>query len=216
MAEINMDDFKPNSRKYHQEQEEAEALAPAEKKIEKVIQGSGTKKKRSLGRIFVDTFIDGNVQDVKTYLIEDVIVPAIKENFADLVNSTISMLLFGEAMRRTPRKQGNGTGSKVNYGGYFNTQKPERLPRSDRSRMARSFDDVYFDSRGEAELVRDGMLEALDVYKQVTVADFYDLAGVTTEFTDNKFGWVDLRGIEVRRSPRYGYYIVLPKCIPLE
>ena len=82
--------------------------------------------------------------------------------------------------------------------------------------MARSFDDVYFDSRGEAELVRDGMLEALDVYKQVTVADFYDLAGVTTEFTDNKFGWVDLRGIEVRRSPRYGYYIVLPKCIPLE
>ena len=217
MAEINIDDFKPNSRKSQMETQDEVVRQTTEKKVEKAIQGSATKRKKSLGRIFYDTFIDGDIQDVKRYLVEDVIVPAIKENFADLVNSTISMLLFGEATRRLPRKQGNGTGSKVNYGGYFNGgQKPERLPRYERSRSARSCDDVYFNSRGEAELVLDGMQEILNDYKQVTVADFYDLAGVSTEFTDNKYGWTDLRGCEVRGSARNGYYIVLPKCIALD
>lgn len=218
MAEINPNEFKPNSNKYKQEQMAKEVMAPPEKKVERVTTGTVTKKKRSIGRKFFDVFIDENVGDVKSYLIYDVMVPAIKETIADLVNSAICMLFFGEASRRSVRRQGgNGTGSKVNYGGYFNGgQKTERLPRNDRSRTIHDFEDVRFESRGEANLVLDSMLEILSDYKQVTVADFYDLAGVTTEFTDNKYGWTDLRGARVTGSPNRGYFVELPRCIVLE
>lgn len=226
MAEVNMEDFKPNSRKYHEEmaatggegidQSTGEVIAVPQKKAEKVIQGAAVKKKRSLGRRFFDIFIDEDVGDVKTYLIYDVLVPAVKENIAELINSAVSMLFFGEASRRVVRRQG-GTGSKVNYNGMFNGgQRTERLPLGNRSRIAHDFEDIAFESRGEAEMVLDGMMEILNDYKQVSVADFYDLAGVSTEFTDNKYGWTDLRGCRVTGSPSRGYTIQLPKCMQLE
>lgn len=213
MAEIDINSFEPNSHKYHQEQ----AIQKA-KKVEKVTTGEVKTRRRSLGKRFVDIFITEDVGDVKTYLIYDVMIPAIKENVADIINSAIGMLFFGEASRRTRRPQNQGNGSKVNYGGYFaNNKKPERLPSYQRSRVAHNFDEIIFESRGEAELVLDGMLEILNSEcGQVTVADFYDLAGMTTNFTDNKFGWTDLRSARVNGSPSRGYWIDLPRCIALE
>lgn len=220
MAEIKVEDFKPNSHKYKQEQELKAPMGETEtpvKKVTKVAVGSGTKKKRSLGRRFIELFIDENVGDVKTYLIYDVMVPAIKENMADLINSAVGMLLFGEAIRRVPRRNGANGNSKVNYNGYFNGgQRAERMPSYSRSRIAHDFENVSFESRGDATLVLDGMLEILEHYPQVTVADFYDLAGVSTEFTDNKYGWTNLSGAHVMGSPSRGYYLQLPRCVALE
>lgn len=208
-------DFEPNSQKYRMEKVVKDT---EEKKIEKVISGTAKTRKRGLGRRFADIFFSEDVGDVKTYLIYDVLVPAIKENIVDLITSAAGMIFFGEASRR-PRKPANGgNGSKINYGGYFaGGERREKMPNYARSRIAHNFDDVIFETRGEAELVLDGMLEILNSeYKQVTVADFYDLAGMSTTFTDNKFGWTDLRGARVTGSPSRGYYIDLPRCISLE
>lgn len=222
MAEVNMDDLKPNSHKYKQEQETKSLTAantgspPAEKKAERVTQGTVTTRKKSLGRRFFDIFIDENVGDVKTYLVYDVLVPAIKENIADLINSAVGMLFFGEASRRVVRRN-NGSNSKINYGGYFNGgTKTERMPSYGRSRIAHNFDDVVFETRADAELVLDGLMDILQEYKQVSVADLYDLAGKSTEFTDNKYGWIELRGARVVGSPTRGYIIDLPRCVTLE
>ena len=222
MAEVNMEDLKPNSHKYKQEQETKAVMAantgnpPAEKKAERVTQGTVTTRKKSLGRRFFDIFIDENVGDVKTYLVYDVLVPAIKENIADLINSAVGMLFFGEASRRVVRRN-NGSNSKINYGGYFNGgTKTERMPSYGRSRIAHNFDDVVFETRADAELVLDGLMDILQEYKQVSVADLYDLAGKSTEFTDNKYGWIELRGARVVGSPARGYIIDLPRCVTLE
>ena len=224
MAEVKLDELKPNSHKYLQEEENKQmrekiaASSPAtEKKAEKVTHGAVTTRKRSLGRRFFDIFVDENVGDVNTYLLYDVLVPAIKENIADLINSAVGMIFFGEATRRVVRRSnGNGTGSKVNYGGYFNGgTRTERMPSYGRSRIAHNFEDVVFETRADAELVLDGMVDILQEYKQVSVADLYDLAGRSTEFTDNNFGWTDLRGARVSGSPARGYIIELPRCITL-
>ena len=223
MAEVKLDDLKPNSHKYLQEEEnrelreKVEASITTEKKAERVTRGAVTTRKRSLGRRFFDIFVDENVGDVKTYLVYDVLVPAIKENIADLINSAVGMIFFGEATRRVVRRSnGNGTGSKVNYGGYFNGgTRTERIPSYGRSRIAHNFEDVVFETRADAELVLDGMADILQEYKQVSVADLYDLAGRSTEFTDNNFGWTDLRGARVTGSPTRGYVIELPRCITL-
>lgn len=215
MAEPNLDinSFEPNSHKYHEQKQ-----FQMEHKMDKVTTGKVTTRKRGLGRRFADIFFTEDVGDVKTYLIMDVLVPAIKENLADLLNSALSMLLFGEASRRPRAQRGAPIGSKINYGAYHpSAQRTERMPTYSRSRIAHNFDDVIFETRGEAELVLDSMLEVLNSEAhQVTVADFYDLAGMTTNFTDNKYGWTDLRTARVSGSPSRGYWIDLPRCVALE
>lgn len=209
---MDIPNVEPNSKKYNQEKEALEARRP-----EKVVSGKVSTKKRGVFKRFGDIFFTENVGDVKKYLLYEVAIPALKENFADLVNSAISMVLFGEATRRVKKASGNSLGSKINYGGYFSgSEKRERMPSYSRSRIAHNFDEVVFDSRGEAELVLDNMLDILGRYDRVTVMDFYDLAGITSEFTDSKYGWTDLKGTRVSGSPSRGYVIELPKCLPLE
>mgnify|MGYP006874877087 FL=1 len=49
----------------------------------------------------------------------------------------------------------------------------------------------------------------------VSVADLYDLVGITGKVTDNNFGWTDLRNASVTRD-RDGYLINLPRAIALD
>lgn len=214
MAEVNMDDLKPNSHNYNRE-----IAADEEKKIEKIVTSPVTRKRKSLGRKFVDIFLSEDVGDVKTYLVYEVIVPAIKENIADFVNSAIGMLFFGEARRGSGSGRRTANPSRVNYGGYFNggDDRRDRMPRSyrnDQQGRART-DDIVINSRADAEQVLDEMLELLDQYKQVTVADYYDMLDISSEFTDHKYGWTDLRGVKVVPVRGGGYRLDLPREIPL-
>lgn len=212
-------EFEPNSHKYKMDQIAKNAMekSPEGKKIEKVISGETKTRKRSLKKRFADLFLSEDVGDVKQYLIYDVLIPAIKENIADAINGAIGMLFFGEATRRPRRSNSSPIGSKFNYNAVSTPGTRERMPNYSRSRIAHNFDDIIFETRNEAELVLDGMVEILNSeYKQVTVADFYDLAGRTTTFTDNKYGWTDLRGARVVGSASRGYYIDLPRCMALE
>lgn len=209
----NLDDLKPNSHQYHKEMAEAEKDIP-EKKVNKIVSNMVTRKKKTLGRRFVDIFFkDGeSIGDIKTYLLEEVLVPAIKENIADMVNGAIGMLFFGEARRRPANRSQNAT--RVNYGGYFNgggNERRERMASSTRNRNDReSLSDFIFESRADAEQVQDEMLELLDTYNQVTVADYLDMLGISSEFTDNKYGWTNLNGMKVVHA-RGGYRLDLPR-----
>ena len=79
---------------------------------------------------------------------------------------------------------------------------------------ARILDDIILESRGEAEDVLERMDELIATYQLVSVADFYDLVGVSGNYTDNKYGWTDIRNASVIRV-RDGYMIKLPKALPL-
>ena len=59
------------------------------------------------------------------------------------------------------------------------------------------------------------MDEMISVYGIVSVADLYDLIGVTGNYTDNKYGWTDIRSASVVRV-RDGYIVKMPKAMPLD
>ena len=59
------------------------------------------------------------------------------------------------------------------------------------------------------------MNELIDNYGMATVADFYDLAGLTGEYTSNNYGWTNIRSAEVVRA-RDGYIIKMPKAMPID
>ena len=78
------------------------------------------------------------------------------------------------------------------------------------SRARHDFDEIILETRGEAEEVLSHLVDLTIDYQQATVADLYDLVGITSNFTDNKYGWTDLRSASVTRV-RDGYLINLPR-----
>lgn len=182
---------------------------PEKKKVTKPV-AKAVKTKKAPGRTLVESFVTDDLPAVKDYLIFDVLIPATKNAISDLVTTGIEMILFGES---THRRSGSrtSTNQKVSYSNYYRTSNnglPSRSIVSSKERY--SYDDVVLGTRGEAEDVLGHMFDILDEYEMVSIADLYDLVGIQSSYTDNKYGWTDLTGARVERT-REGYYIHLPR-----
>ena len=94
--------------------------SPQGKKIVKVVNGPVKTKKKSLGRRFSETFIGEDKETVKSYLLFDVIVPAVKDTISELVKSAIDMILFGDTKASNVRRRGGA--SYTSYGSYYNNR----------------------------------------------------------------------------------------------
>lgn len=203
-----MEDYRKNSNKA---KNEAEQQKTSGKKVEKIVKGSAKAKKKSEIRKIADAFIQTDARTVGDYIFGEVLVPAIKKTFADIVNNSLDMFLWGKGgSGRRPR----GNAERVSYRSYYDSpgrtlREPERRQRS------YDYDEVILDSREEAEEVLARMEELLADYKMVSVADFYDLVGITGKTTDNRYGWTDLRTADIIRD-RDGYLIKLPRAIALD
>ena len=184
-----------------------------EKKVEKVISGTVKRKEQSLAKKFSDTFFEEDAESVKNYIFSDVIIPAIKETFRDVVMNTLEMFLFGQVKGSNTKRIG-GT-SIVNYNSISRGNTSVRSRSNvDRNRASHNFDDIIFETRGEAEQVLSALVDLTVDYGEATVADFYTLVGDVPNFTDDNWGWRDLSMASVRRI-REGYIISLPRTIAL-
>ena len=197
-------DYKPNS---HKHKNEMKASAEEKKKVTKVAKGSI--KKKSEARKFADVFISENVSNIKDYIFMDVLVPAIKKTIENIVVDGIDMLLYGEA-GHTRRK----SGSKVSYSKCYD-RRDDRFASESRRSSRFDYDEIKFETRGEAEAVLDEMEDIIDAYSVVTVSDLYDMADLTSPYTANRYGWSSLRSAEVIRT-REGYFLKLPKPKPID
>ena len=198
-----MEDYKPNSHRSKEEQN------LPEKKIEPIVKGKVTTKKNNVRKL-TNTFVTEDIQNVKSYVLMDVLVPAIKKAISDIVTNGIDMLLYGE----TGRSRRKTNASVVSYRNYYDSRREERYS-SSRTRTGYSYDDVVLETRGEAEDVLSRMDELIDTYGVVSVADLYDLVGISCNYTDNKYGWTNLRNAEPVRV-RDGYMLKLPKALPID
>jgi len=198
-----MEEYKPNSHKYKEDQKRA----IPEKKVEKVISGTVKSKKKSEIKKFADVFISEDVTNVKSYILLDILVPAIKKAISDIVTNGIDMILYGG----TGKTKSNTAASKVSYRSYYDSRRDYSAVRT---KTGYNYDDIIFDNRGEAEDVLSRMDELVSTYGLVSVADLYDLVGITGNYTDNNYGWTDIRSASVIRV-RDGYMIKLPKALPI-
>ena len=202
-----MEDFKPNPPLSAKEK----AADIPEKKIEKVISGTAKTKKRSGVMKLADIFIEDDVNSVKTYIFGDVVIPTIKKTIYDVITGSLDMFFFGG----TGGGRARSTADKVSYRNYTSYSSKKDTRPATRSVTGYSYDEIVLDSRGEAEDVLARMDELVSTYGIVSVADFYDLVGVTCQYTDNKYGWTNIRNAQVMRV-RDGYMIKMPKAMPLD
>lgn len=184
---------------------------PDKKKVEKVVSGNVKVKKKNGVTKFADTFISEDIHNVKSYVITDVLIPSIKRAISEMVTNGIDMILYGSTGGRSKRSSAD----RVSYRNYYDRRDDDRYHDRDRVRTSPySFDDIVLDSRGEAEEVLARMDELIDQYGIVSVADLYDLVGVSGNYTDNKYGWTNIRNAEPIRV-RDGYMLRLPKALPI-
>lgn len=186
--------------------ERSNQASKEDKKIEKVTTGKVRTKKKSEMSKLKDVFIAEDVRNVKSYVVLDVLVPAIKKAIYDIVVDGVGMIL-GESVAK--KRSGS---NYVPYRDYSSSTRRD----SERRRRGYEIDDVILDSRGEAEDVLDRMDDVLDEYKVVTVSDFYDLVGISDEPIDHKYGWRNIASAEVVRSRDGGYMIRLPRPMPID
>lgn len=205
-----MENYKPNSNKWKAEHQDDQTVM--NHKVDKVISGTAKVKKKSDIHKFADVFLSDDVSNVKSYILLDVFVPALKDLLMDIVSKGASMILYGDSSR----SKNNTPGSKVSYRGYYQTTNQDRNRTRER-RNSFDFDDIILNDRGEAEGVLGSMDELIDIYGVCSVGDFYDLVGIQPDsnYMVNKYGWTNLKS--ARAVPvRGGYLLKLPRPMPID
>lgn len=174
-----------------------------DKQIQKVTKGEVVVKKPSAVKKLVNTFIVEDMGNIKEYLIFDVVIPAIKDTFM----SSLNMLFYGSPNYRGRGGNRNGN-ERVSYWSYGNSSYVERGDRRNSSNRHNAADvrDLLFETRIDAEEVIGALYDTIERYGKASVADLYDAAGVTGEYTDHKWGWY--KGAEFHVRPVSGGYVI--------
>lgn len=205
-----MDYYKGNSHKLKNERS-----IDADRKISKVVTTDGIKKNPGAGKKIIDMFIKEDLTSIKEYAIWDVWVPAIKSGIRESLIGTVEAI-FGRGAGPSTRSSGFG-GSYTNYSSSPRTRSYEdRRADQLRSRSLYGFDDVILATKIDAEDVLKAINETVETYGTVSVADYYQMVGVAHEYTDTKYGWIDIIPNRIVRVRDGGYSLNLPKPMVLD
>jgi hypothetical protein len=182
------------------------------KKISPVVTRGASRRKKSLRRQFKETFVAGDAKSAIQYVIFDVLLPAAKDMVVEAGSSGLEKLIFGEGRRRGMMRPPSGPTGHISYNRYSSESRfsgPQRAI-SRQARARHNFDEIVLDQRAEAEEVIDRLFDLVSRYETASVADLYELVGLDSVHTDNKWGWTDLTGAGVTRV-RGGYLLDLPE-----
>lgn len=205
-----MVDYQGNSKR------EQEARKPPEdKKVEKVVTGKVVQRQKPLGRKMKELFFGGEAKNAAHYIAADVLLPAFRNLLVDAVTKGVERIVYGE--NAYPQRRG--------YTDYRSRQVYDRTPmRRDyiettgrahlpdqpmRPRSRRGGFEFILATRSEAEDVLQRLDYIVDKYDVASVADLKDLLGLQADYTDNKWGWVVLKDVEIRQI-REGFLLDLP------
>lgn len=180
---------------------------PSEKvKPKKVVKGDIKVKKKTPSRKMANAIFNDDIAEIKSYILSDVIMPNIKKVLYDIVTKGIEMALYGG---NKPTKSSGTT--RTSYKAFY--EKNDR--RETIFNTSYNYDDIIFSSYEEADEVLSYIDELIQTYGLASVADYYDLVGEKSSYTDNKYGWMDISNARITIL-KDGYMIKFPKALPLE
>jgi hypothetical protein len=194
-----------------------EEVLQEKKEFKKLIEGEPKRLKRSLlGRLIGGLVGPEGMSGIGGYVSNEVIKPAIKHIIVDAVTSGINMVMYGENNRRGSGgypNQSRNRGSyrpQTNYTSRYTRDNP---PPSDRDRRVSStprygVEEYIIEERYDASHVLTTLIENADSYDTVSIADYYDLIGVPTQYTDNNYGWTHDSISRASILPVRGGYII--------
>lgn len=182
-------------------------------KVESVVSGKVKKKNKKL-RNFI---LAQDFRDIREGVIDDIVQPGMKDIIYDIfkkaqnwIDAGFQMMLWGDVKRSLNGQKGD----KVSYNQYSNNNRRASSSPS----MTSTLSDIglIYESRGDAEGVLTSMLQHLEDFPFVTVAQMYEFSDQGfSNYMYNSYGWTDLTGVKVKGSFDGGYIIDLPRAKPL-
>ena len=205
-------DYAANSRKAKDAKPEEEEKGP---RVERVVKEEAVQRKKPLARRIAENFTGEDIHSVGDWIIFEVIIPATKNLITDVVKEGIERIMFpGGSTHPSTYRTG---ASRTAYGSSSRLVTPSQPPQMNpRARATHDFQDLRLNDRVDAEAALSGLSDCIEEFGWATVKDLYDLVGITSSFIDSGWGWTDIRGASVRRLPRGGFLLDLPRPIPLD
>lgn len=192
------------------------------KEVKRIVQGEVVRRKTPLGRRVTKNLIGGDAQSVWGYVSGDILAPAFRDLIEDAFVGFITRMVRGDDARYVGRSRGRSGSGHTAYNRYHSSSRGHRdePPRemSRRGRATHSFDEIILTSRVEGEEALNALDHLISQYDSASVADLYGLLGISASYTDDKWGWTDIRGANVSRvhGRGGGYLLNLPKPEPID
>ena len=215
-------------------------VSKEEKPEQKKTKANVSIQKESTWKRIRRAFIAEEVTSLKEFTIFDVLVPAVKRTFRDLIVNSIDITLgYGKSGSKSPYKTTqNGSQTYVAYGSsgrYANEEVPGPRQESKKSPIIgpMELDRIKFtilDDFGNVDLRQshEAAIEALgylmdileEGYDVVTVAQFLSYVSngkdIVVNHIHSKWGWYSLQGSAVVEcADGSGYFIRFPKPVPI-
>lgn len=188
-------------------------------KREAVVKGR-ERKPGLLSRAGTLFFGEDGFRGIADHLVHEVFIPSIQNTIADVATNAIQRAIFGENndyRRRNDYWYGSRRyvdsrlASSSRGRGYNDYSKQYDRHRSRKSEnLSNSVRMIEFDTANDANDVLAVMIDNVEQYGLVTVADFYELSDVASKFTDHQFGWTNLDDVRILPIRGGGFYISFP------
>lgn len=123
---------------------------------------------------------------------------------ADIISDKVSKLIFDEQKIKHP--------TKISYRDYYNSRNRSKVNYRE-YRNPRSTENLMFENKEDAESALDKAREIIELYGVISIADYYDCAGVSSgNYQHCHYGWTDLDTATVERASD-AYTIKMPTAI---
>lgn len=183
------------------------------KEVVKIVAVDATLKPIPIHKKIKGIFFSGSARSASQFVFRDVLIPALKHMIAEGTSKGIDKMLYGESPRS---RFGNSeiSRSRFSYNNPIYRGDPrERVMFPDQPPRAITrhapVGDIILTTRIDAENVIEELAKMIERYEVASVADLYELVGLPSAHTDNKWGWAQLKYANVRQT-RDGYLIELP------
>lgn len=217
-----LEDLPGNSHKVSYEKKEPPAPAnqPAEE-TEPVVLGKVVRRRPPLGKRLLKMFFSGDSDSVMSYVVGQVLVPALQDLFTDMVNQTIQKAVYGSVRPGTGYRAAARSTSAIgrpvvsyNQFGPGGTRPtpavaPARPPVQQQPHERIPIDELVLEDRIDAENVLIKLMDAVQQYGQATLGQLYRETKQPSVYTDHRWGWTNLDAARVVRVAG-GYMFDLP------
>jgi len=208
----------PSNSYAKRDREESQTDISRQEKPKQVAKGKV--RKQGLFRKFARYIVEDTIESARERTFMDIIVPGLKTLIFDTGTELLDLMLFGgygDAPRSSRRHSGGHKEDRVSYSRYYDERgrKSSQKESYRTTRESMEPDDIILDTRREAQNVLEELDYIIHKYGQASIADYYDIVGVTSNWTDNHYGWVSIRNSFIK-PVRDGFMIILPRTQELD
>lgn len=194
--------------------------------IEKVaLKGTVVAKRPSFFSKLKETFIADDARDVGDYIVWDIIVPTIRRTIRDVIVGSADRIFLGTTSPsgssvlyrergvtkvRTDYATVSTGAKKIKSTADSNRPNTQRSPR-----VNFHLNEIVFDNYNDAAAVLEKLVDYLDTYGTVSVDDYFDLIGQSSDYTAQNWGWTSLSSATIVNTYG-GYFIKLPNPVVIK